>query len=61
MWDIVGDKQLQYIHCPILQDVNAIRQWNFVSWLIILWEFFFLKNYTPNVVKKQNNQNWGYL
>ena len=61
MWDIVGDKQLQYTHWPILQDVNAIRQWNFVSWLIILWETFFLKNYTPNVVKKQKNQNWGYL
>ena len=38
---------MQYIYCPISQDVNAIRQWNLVSLKNIKWENIFdQKSYT---------------
>ena len=58
---------MQYTYCPISKTRKTRRQWKLVSYKNIIWETFFFKNHTKNVVEKLfldpflENQNRAYL
>ena len=57
------NKKLQYVYCPISQEVNVTRQLYMVSSLNITWEILFLENHTQKGVSDPSikNQNWAYI
>ena len=52
VYDLMGNKWLQYIYCPVSQEVKTITQWGLVNWQNTNWEISFFKNQAKNEAGK---------